>query len=101
MCAHVPKGNILNKDDCKKAVKGIDSVFHTAAVIDYWSRFDFQRPLSYAVNVTGLEVHTPLDINDCLASPRNQYISHCGLASIVSLLVDECRTCLPPASPRV
>jgi uncharacterized protein YbjT (DUF2867 family) len=59
-CAHVHKGNILNKDDCKKAVKGIDSVFHTAAVIDYWSRFDFQRPLSYAVNVTGLEVHTPL-----------------------------------------
>lgn len=58
VCAHVHKGNILNKDDCKKAVKGIDSVFHTAAVIDYWSRFDFQRPLSYAVNVTGLEVHT-------------------------------------------
>jgi hypothetical protein len=54
----VGQGNILSKDDCKKAVKGIDSVFHTAALIDYWSRFDFQRPLIYSVNVTGLEVRS-------------------------------------------
>jgi hypothetical protein len=33
-------------------------VFHTAALVDYWSRFAFQRSLSYSVNVTGVEVRT-------------------------------------------
>jgi 3beta-hydroxy-delta5-steroid dehydrogenase/steroid delta-isomerase len=50
------KGDIRRLEDVRKACEGIDTVFHTAAALDF---FGFvtqdQRDRSYAVNVKGVE----------------------------------------------
>ncbi len=49
-------GDVASLEDARKACAGVDTVFHTAAVLD-WSRFPTpaQRERSYAVNVRGVE----------------------------------------------
>ena len=52
------QGDVCRYEDVRKACEGIDTVFHTAAVLDF-ARFATKRPRerSYAVNVRGVE-HT-------------------------------------------
>src|SRR4030081_3898235 len=54
----VLQGDVTDKDVCAQAVEGIDTVFHTAAIIDLMggaSVTDEYRQRSFAVNVTGTE----------------------------------------------
>ncbi len=54
----VRQGDITDTADCAKAVDGIDTVFHTAAIIDLMggaSVTDEYRQRSFAVNVGGTE----------------------------------------------
>lgn len=55
--AHL-QANILKVDEIRHAVKGIDTVFHTAACLDYWSRLAFQRPRIYEINVVGAKARS-------------------------------------------
>ena len=43
-------GDVLDLESLRRATKGCDTVFHTAAVISYWRR---ERPLMYDVNIQG------------------------------------------------
>ena len=43
-------GDVRNADSLRNAVKGCDTVFHTAALISYWRK---ERPLMYDVNISG------------------------------------------------
>lgn len=52
------QGDITDTDDCARAVDGVDTVFHTAAIIDLMggaSVTDAYRQRSFAVNVGGTE----------------------------------------------
>ena len=49
------QGDVREPGDCQKACEGIDTVFHTAAVLDFSSRgTDEQRERSFGVNVRGV-----------------------------------------------
>ncbi|MBX7433494.1 SDR family NAD(P)-dependent oxidoreductase [Mycobacterium sp. Y57] len=57
-CLDVLQGDVTDVDDVARAVDGIDTVFHTAAIIDLMggaSVTDEYRRRSFAVNVTGTE----------------------------------------------
>lgn len=43
-------GDVRDRESLRKALKGCDTVFHTAAVISYWRR---ERPMMVDVNVHG------------------------------------------------
>jgi dihydroflavonol-4-reductase len=43
-------GDVRDKDSLHAAIKGCDTVFHTAATISYWKK---ERPLMFDVNVRG------------------------------------------------
>ncbi len=43
-------GDILNKESLRKAMRGCDTVFHTAALVTFWKR---QRVEQFEVNVQG------------------------------------------------
>jgi len=47
------KGDIRNYEDVKKACVGMDTIFHTAAVINFWSRLQHDYQQSYDVNFEG------------------------------------------------
>jgi nucleoside-diphosphate-sugar epimerase len=64
------KGDITKKEDVMKACEGVDVVFHTAALVDYWSRLAFQRPLLYKVNYQG----TQNVIDACIAKGVSKLI---------------------------
>ncbi|MDP2435049.1 MAG: NAD-dependent epimerase/dehydratase family protein [archaeon] len=46
-------GDLSKLEDCQRACEGVDVVFHTAAVIQYWASHDFQIPIHARVNVSG------------------------------------------------
>jgi nucleoside-diphosphate-sugar epimerase len=46
----VVKGDLLDIDSLKKAVEGVDTIYHLAAIVDYGS---VRKELMYNVNVTG------------------------------------------------
>lgn len=48
-------GDITNRDDVAAAVAGVDTVFHTAAIIDLMGGASANRDRSFAVNVGGTE----------------------------------------------
>jgi len=50
------KGSILDTALLAKVCKDIDTVFHTAAIINFWERLSFQYPKFYSINVKGTEV---------------------------------------------
>ena len=55
------KGSV--NDDSSKLVelfKGVDTVFHTAAIINYWERLPFQWAKFETVNVKGTQVIIPI-----------------------------------------
>ena len=43
-------GDVRDKESVRSAMKGCDTVFHTAAVISYWKK---ERPLMFEVNING------------------------------------------------
>ena len=43
-------GDVRDKESVKSAMKGCDTVFHTAAIISYWKK---ERPLMFDVNIGG------------------------------------------------
>ena len=43
-------GDVRDKESLKSAMKGCDTVFHTAAIISYWKE---ERPLMFDVNIGG------------------------------------------------
>lgn len=45
-----------NPTDITDACEGVDIVFHTAALINFWSRQPFDRQASVDVNVKGTQV---------------------------------------------
>ena len=50
------KGSVLDTVVLAKVCKDIDTVFHTAAIINFWERLSFQYPKFYSINVKGTEV---------------------------------------------
>jgi dihydroflavonol-4-reductase len=43
-------GDVCDKESVKSAMKGCDTVFHTAAIVSYWKK---ERPLMFDVNIGG------------------------------------------------
>ncbi len=43
-------GDVRDRDSLRRAVKGCDTVFHTAAIVSYWRR---ERETMYEVNIEG------------------------------------------------
>ena len=43
-------GDVRERDSLRRAMKGCDTVFHTAAIVSHWRR---ERPLMFEVNVGG------------------------------------------------
>jgi dihydroflavonol-4-reductase len=43
-------GDVRDKESLKSAIKGCDTVFHTAAIVSYWKK---ERPLMFDVNIGG------------------------------------------------
>ena len=54
------KGNVTDSTIVNAACEGVDVVYHTAALVDYWSRLPFQRQAIYNVNVIGTQVLSKL-----------------------------------------
>jgi nucleoside-diphosphate-sugar epimerase len=50
------KGDLRNINDLEEACKGVDIVFHTASVINFYSRLPHDRQLSIDINVKGTQV---------------------------------------------
>jgi UDP-glucose 4-epimerase len=50
------KGSILDSKFLEKALEGVDTVFHTAALVNFWERLPHQFDKIYSINVTGTEV---------------------------------------------
>jgi nucleoside-diphosphate-sugar epimerase len=50
------KGDIRNEKDVLEACIGKDVVFHTVALVNYWSKYDFDKEKMFAINVKGTEV---------------------------------------------
>jgi nucleoside-diphosphate-sugar epimerase len=50
---HFVQGNLLDLEALAKAVKGKDTVFHTAALVNYWSRLSLDKDKIYNVNYIG------------------------------------------------
>lgn len=50
MDAEIIRGDVRDEDDVRLAMKGCDTVFHTAAIVSHWPR---ERDLMFAVNVGG------------------------------------------------
>lgn len=48
-------GDMLDPACVKKACQGVDTVFHTAAAVNFWSDLPFEHEPIYAVNVKGTE----------------------------------------------
>jgi sterol-4alpha-carboxylate 3-dehydrogenase (decarboxylating) len=49
------QGNVLDLERLKAACRGVDTVFHTAASVDFWSDLPFEYAAIHAVNVVGTE----------------------------------------------
>jgi len=47
------QGDITDLEKLKEACEGVDTVFMCAALVDYWSRLDFQYEKIYRVNFKG------------------------------------------------
>jgi dihydroflavonol-4-reductase len=43
-------GDVRDRESLRSAIKGCDTVFHTAAIVSYWKR---ERPLMFDVNIEG------------------------------------------------
>ena len=54
------KASILDSAQLEEALKGVDTVFHTAALVNFWERFPHLYPKTHAINVTGTEVRNPI-----------------------------------------
>lgn len=48
-------GDMLDAACVKRACQGVDTVFHTAAAVNFWSDLPFEHAPIYAVNVKGTE----------------------------------------------
>jgi 3beta-hydroxy-Delta5-steroid dehydrogenase / steroid Delta-isomerase len=50
---HVVEGDVTDAQCVRKTLEGVDTVFHTAAVIQYWASHAFQVPIHERVNHLG------------------------------------------------
>ncbi len=64
------RGDITNAEQVARACQGIDTVFHTAAMVNYWARLDFEYEPLFAVNVKG----TQNVIDGCVAAGVKQLL---------------------------
>lgn len=71
-------GDLVRRDDIGRACHGVDTVFHTAAAVNYWSDLPFEYDAIHAVNVTGTENL----IAGCLAEGVKQLL-HTSSSSVV------------------
>lgn len=71
-------GDMLDLECVKKACQGVDTVFHTAAAVNFWSDLPFEHDPIYAVNVKGTENV----IAGCLAGGVKQLL-HTSSSSVV------------------
>lgn len=61
-------GDVRDPDSLRLAMKGCDTVFHTAAVVSYWRK---ERPLMFDVNIRGTR-----NIVDCCIESGIQRLVH-------------------------
>jgi len=54
------KASILDSSQLEEALKGVDTVFHTAALVNFWERFPHLYSKTHAINVTGTEVRNSI-----------------------------------------
>ena len=47
------RGDVTKMDDLRKAMKGVDTVYATFAVIRFYERWEFQQGLSVKINIEG------------------------------------------------
>jgi nucleoside-diphosphate-sugar epimerase len=86
-------GNVLKRDDLKSAMKGVDTVYSTFALIRFWERLAHQADISYNVNVIGTK--NVLEMAEEAAVKRLVYTSSSNVASLKgiskadALLMDE------------
>ncbi|MEX0602038.1 MAG: NAD-dependent epimerase/dehydratase family protein, partial [Bacteroidota bacterium] len=68
-------GDVRDPDALRRAVKGCDTVFHTAALVSYWPR---QREEMFAVNIRG----TANLVASCLESGVSRFVHTSSIAAI-------------------
>ncbi len=68
-------GDILDPASIRRALKGCDTVFHTAAIISYWRK---ERPEMMEVNVTG----TRNMVNACIEAGVEKFVHTSSVAAI-------------------
>jgi dihydroflavonol-4-reductase len=73
--AEVVRGDVRNENDVFRAMKGCDTVFHTAAIVSYWRR---ERDMMTAVNVAG----TSTVVDAALRQNVERFIHTSSIATI-------------------
>ena len=68
-------GDLRDRDSLRNAVRGCDTVFHTAAVVSYWKK---KRPELTAVNVGG----TQNIVDVCLEQGIDRFVHTSSIAAI-------------------
>ncbi|MCX6143580.1 MAG: SDR family oxidoreductase [Ignavibacteriales bacterium] len=68
-------GDVRDKDSVKSAMKGCDTVFHTAAIVSYWKK---ERPLMFDVNIGG----TRNVVESCIELGIKKFIHTSSIAAV-------------------
>jgi dihydroflavonol-4-reductase len=68
-------GDVRDRQSLDSAMKGCDTVFHTAAIVSYWKQ---ERPLMYEVNIGG----TRNVVESCLARGVGKLVHTSSIAAI-------------------
>lgn len=90
--AEVVRGDVRNESDVRQAMKGCDTVFHTAAIVSHWSR---ERDLMFAVNVAG----TATVVDAALRQNVERFVHTSSIATIGPDPVDAVMTEETPFVP--
>lgn len=68
-------GDVRDKESVQSAMKGCDTVFHTAAIVSYWKK---ERPLMFQVNIGG----TRNVVESCLELGIKKLVHTSSIAAI-------------------
>lgn len=75
------RGDLRRKDQLLAALKGVDVVFHTAAVIDYWRSLDFEWSRFEEINIKG----TDTVVQACIESGVKKLIAMSSSNVVVNI----------------
>lgn len=86
------RGDVRNPDDVGRAIKGCDTVFHTAAIISHWPK---ERGAMHDINVRG----TAVVVEACLRSNVEKLVHTSSIAALGPAPHDDVMTEDTPYDP--